>query len=86
MTTTTETPASCPPSAVHDMIVTWAEVREGDLIVWEGEFQLVERNWIWQGPGVRLIKLAGVGEVGAPPVAPPVGTYAAVRRYDVDEG
>ena len=42
MTTTTETPVSCPPSAVHDMTTEWVasdgslNVGRGDLIVQAG--------------------------------------------------
>ena len=32
MTTTTETPVSCPPSAVHDMITEWV-ASDGSLNV-----------------------------------------------------
>ena len=35
MTTTTETPATCPPSDVKDMIVRWDELQPGDLFVYE---------------------------------------------------
>jgi hypothetical protein len=47
MTTTTETPVPCPPSAVHDMITTWTNgdgslnIQPGDLIVWVSDFRLV---------------------------------------------
>lgn len=85
MTTTTpvtQAPGSCPPSAVVDMIVPWTEVGEGDLVLWDGEFRLVERNWIWHGPNVRLVQLDGDRD-GHGTI--PYGTYAAVRRYDTGE-
>jgi hypothetical protein len=34
-------PVTCPPSEVHDMIVPFAEVCEGDLIPWDGELRTV---------------------------------------------
>jgi hypothetical protein len=72
---------ACPPSAVHDMIVTFTEVREGDLILWDGEFRLAERIWVMDH-GNPAIVLDG-GSIGG---IIPCGTYAAVRRYDVSEG
>lgn len=86
MTTSTETPVSCPPSSVHDMIIPWSEVGEADLIVWDGEFRPVGRvvapRLCGLDEGVWAVGFSDVpGEVCIP-----VGTYVAVRRYDTDEG
>lgn len=40
-----ESPA-CPPSAVRDLILPWAGVAEGDLVLWDGEFHLVEQRML----------------------------------------
>ena len=88
MTTTTETPVSCPPSAVHDQIVPWFEVYEGDLVVYDGQFHRLERMWPlcsdrlgaeWVGiyllrEGVRFRTSVNSNDL------------TAVRRYDVDGG
>lgn len=83
MTTTTDTSINpgwrvpdCPPSATADKIVTWAEVREGDLVLWDGEFCLVSRLIDYEGE--PLMWFDG-GKSG--PGTIPCGTYAAVRRY-----
>jgi hypothetical protein len=80
MTTATETPVSCPPSAVHDQILPWSEVGEGDLVVWDGEFRLITRLISYCGEPLLWFDgfVAGPGDI-------PVGTYVAVRRYDTDE-
>jgi hypothetical protein len=79
MTTTAETPVSCPPSAVHDQILPWLEVAEGDLVVWDGEFRLITRLISYCGEPLMWFdgSKAGGGVV-------PCGTYVAVRRYDVE--
>ena len=77
-------PVSCPPSAVVDMILPWSEVSEGDLILWHGEIRPVERVAPYgrRDEGVWAVGFSDVpGEVCIP-----VGTYAAVRRYDTEEG
>lgn len=66
----------CPPSSVVDMIVCWPKVREGDLVLWDGEFRLVERiNPMDDGNHAVVLDDGPLGGVI------PVGTYAAVRRY-----
>jgi hypothetical protein len=75
MTVTTRA-GVCLPSAVHDQILHWSAVQEGELVVWDGELRLV----------TRLIDYGGVPlmwfdySVSGPGVLP-CGSYAAVRRY-----
>ena len=66
----------CPPSSVADAIVPWPEVREGDLVVWDGEFRLITRMIGFVGEPLMWFdgSKAGAGTI-------PCGTYAAVRRY-----
>ena len=67
----------CPPSAVAAAIVPWSEIREGDLVVWDGEFRLV--TWIspvTDAEPLHIVLLADENNVIIP-----AGTYAAVRRY-----
>lgn len=83
-TTTPETPVSCPPSAVHDMIVTWEEVRTGDLVLnFRGELDVAvvpssRHDWC---PEDRVSLC-----VGGQWFTPRKDRLTAVRRYDVDEG
>ena len=67
----------CPPSAVHDMIVRWDEVSEGDLVVIDGEFRLITGLIDYEGEPLMWFdgSKRGAGTF-------PCGTYAAVRRYD----
>jgi hypothetical protein len=81
MTTTTGTPVTCPPSAVRDMIIEWPGVREGDLIIWDGEFRLITRLIDYDGDPLMWFDGSKAG-----PGVFPRGTYAAVRRYDTGEG
>lgn len=81
MTTSTETrkPTKCEPSAVVDQIVPWSGVREGDLMLWDGEFRPVNRVAPYgrRDQGVWAVHFADVpGEACLP-----VGAYVAVRRY-----
>jgi hypothetical protein len=80
MTTTSQTAKpTCPPSAVHDQILPWSDVRDGDLIVWDGEFRLVV--------GISPMDSgndAMVFDAEHPGGIIPCGTYAAVRRYDTE--
>ena len=67
----------CPPSAVADKILPWSEVREGDLVLWDGEFRLVAWNSpVSDAEPLRIVLLADENHVVIP-----CGTYAAVRRY-----
>lgn len=69
----------CPPSSVVDQIVHWDEVREGDLMLWDGDFRPVNRIAPYgvRDQGVWAVEFTDIpGEVCIP-----VGTYAAVRRY-----
>jgi hypothetical protein len=81
MTTTTDTVRACPPSAVHDMIVPWQSVAEGDLVLWDGEFRLI--TYLIDYDGEPLMWFDGSKAGGG---VLPVGAYAAVRRYDTGEG
>lgn len=88
MTTTTGTPVTCPPSAVHDMITTWTNgdgsinVQPGDLIVWAGDFRLVltiEPHRVVAGVMVLL-------DGGMPwPTFCRGDGVIAIRRYDTGE-
>lgn len=91
MTTTTETPVSCPPSAVHDMITEWVasdgslNVGLGDLIVHAGRWDTVTRvstGKLGNGDDVVHIHVASSWM----PCCFPADHLVAVRRYDVDEG
>lgn len=70
---------TCPPSAVHDMILPWSEVRDGDLVLWHGELRTVD--WILplaDHPDLRAFHLDGdfttIGVAGE--------DLTAVKRYD----
>ena len=79
----TQSKTTCPPSAVADMIVPWPEVREGDALLWDGEFRPVAQVAPYgrRDEGVWAIEFADIpGEVCLP-----VGAYAAVRRYTEGE-
>ena len=90
MTSTTETTVTCPPSSVHDMIVTWTDsagkllVFPADLIVHEGKFATVEG--ITLAVGVLGRSLARVRLTGRSCLVV-VRTHelVAVRRYDTGE-
>ena len=75
-----ETPVTCPPSAVVDMIVEWEDAAVGDLVLQAGEFQVIARKADYDGEPVLWFEGgdSGMGTI-------PCGTYAAVRRYDVGE-
>jgi hypothetical protein len=87
MTATTDTPAGTttigqfPASSVCDQIVEWTEVREGDLVVWDGEFHVITRMLDYNGQPLMWFDGSVVG-----PGTLPCGTYAAVRRYLTEEG
>lgn len=61
---------------VADQIIPWGDVTARDLVLWDGEFCLVERiNPMDSGnPAVVLEGDQHNGTI-------PVGTHAAVRRY-----
>jgi hypothetical protein len=66
---------ACPPSSVVDQIIPWADVRTGDLVLWDGEFRYAEMTgYLGHQCAVLLDGESGVGTI-------PCGTYAAVRRY-----
>jgi hypothetical protein len=66
---------ACPPSSVVDQIIPWADVRTGDLVLWDGEFRYAEMTgYLGHQRAVLLDGESGVGTI-------PCGTYAAVRRY-----
>ena len=67
---------ACPPSAVVDQIVPWPDVREGELVVWDGEFRLVTRLIDYAGVPLMWFDYSKHG-----PGVIPCGSYAAVRRY-----
>jgi len=86
MTTTTGTPVTCPPSAVHDMIVQWFLVAEGDLVLHDGQFHVLERMWpTLRGNGSEVgIELLREGVPRRYVVDS--NAWTAVRRYDTREG
>jgi hypothetical protein len=59
-----------------DQIIPWGSVREGDLVVWDGEFRYVEHinPMDYGNPAIVL-------DGDQPGGIIPAGTYAAVRRY-----
>jgi hypothetical protein len=66
----------CPPSAVADQIIPWAQVRKGDLLLWDGEFRTVGDISQIGADDEWLVLLDGERD---PTI--PAGTHAAVRRY-----
>jgi hypothetical protein len=66
----------CPPSSVVDMIVEWADAAPGDLVLLNGEFEVIARKADYEGEPLLWFEGAedGMGTI-------PLGTYAAVRRY-----
>jgi hypothetical protein len=84
MTTTdaqTET-RTCPPSAVHDMILPWSDVREGDLVLAGGQLYLVREITNALAPGWLEIGLEG----SLMELRKEHDHLTAVRRYDTGEG
>ena len=81
-TTTTETPVSCPPSAVHDMIIPWAEVRDGDLVLnFRGELgvaTVMPQGHAWCPEGHASVCIDGQW------FTPRKDRLTAVRRCDVE--
>lgn len=71
-----EAKRTCPPSAVVDQIIPWPDVREGDLVLWDGEFRLITGLVDWDGEPLMWFDCGKAG-----PGVLPCGTYAAVRRY-----
>ena len=86
--TTIGTPRACPPSAVHDMIVTWTSsdgslnIHPGDLILWVSDFRVVLTIEPHASETGVMVLTDGM----------PWPTFClgdgivAVRRYDVSEG
>lgn len=85
MTTTTDTPTTrtCPPSAVVDMIVTWDEVQDGDLVLGlDGLLDVatvMPQGSAWCPEGRVSICIGGRW------FTPRKDRYTAVRRYDLSE-
>jgi hypothetical protein len=75
-TTPAQAPGTCPPSAVVDQIIPWAEVREGDLVLWNGELRLITRLIDYDGEPLMWFDGSKTGGGVLP-----CGNYAAVRRY-----
>ena len=83
-TTTTETTVTCPPSAVHDMIVEWGDrehVAAGDLVVHEGQWAIVARIDPYDEftPDCFAVMLEGGSRFRAWG-----DSLVAVRRYDAE--
>jgi hypothetical protein len=72
---------ACPPSSVVDLIVTWPDVQEGDLVLWDGELRLLTRLIDYDGDPLMWFDGSKFG-----PGVLPCGTYAAVKRYQTGEG
>jgi hypothetical protein len=89
MTTTTETPLSCPPSAVHDMILTWTD-STGSLLVFPGDLVAVGRTLecvtaiAYEPPEDEAVRVELEGWDMQHCESP--GNLVAVRRYDAGEG
>jgi hypothetical protein len=66
---------TCPPSAVVDQIIPSADVRIGDLVLWDGELRQVTGTHVFQPTMQPMIGVDGE------PSTIPCGTYVAVRRY-----
>lgn len=79
MTTTHPAPAGtiCPPSDVVNLIIPWADVAAGDLVLFDGEFCLVTHKADCAGRPLFWLEGSDAGNGGVLPA----GTYAAVRRY-----
>jgi hypothetical protein len=88
MTTTTETTVSCPPSAVHDMIVTWTDsagkllVFPGDLVLVGAALECVEAI-AYEPPDDEAVRVNLVGWDLTH--CEPAGALVAVRRYDTGQ-
>ena len=93
MTTTTETSVSCPPSAVHDMIVRWQDVREGDLVLLGDELTVAEEVRVYQdiwnrdtGETFTRVDISSRSDNGYLGCSERHGDrYTAVRRYETGE-
>jgi hypothetical protein len=72
---------ACTPSSVVDLIVTWPDVQEGDLVLRDGELCQVDRvnPMDFGNPAIVLDGDQHNGTI-------PAGTYAAVKRYQTGEG
>lgn len=87
MTTTTGTPVTCPPSAVHDMITTWTD-SAGNLLVFPGDLVLVGAALecveaiAYEPPEDEAVRVELEGRGVTHCVSP--GTPVAVRRYDTE--
>lgn len=81
ITSIKEQRAAAPECRVADQIVRWSEVREGDLVLWDGVLRLVERINLMDS-GNAAVVLDGDQHNGTIPA----GTYTAVRRYVTEEG
>ena len=84
MTATIETATVCPPSAVHDMIVRWDEVRTGDLVLgFRGRLDtatVMPAGHAWCPEGRVSVVIGGTW------YTPRKDWLTAVRRYDTGEG
>lgn len=83
-------PGGCPPSAVHDVIVTWTDsdgalnVGAGDLILHAGRLDIVTRaetGLLPNGDACVHVSVAGSWL----PCCFPAENLVAVRRYDTGE-
>jgi hypothetical protein len=87
--TTTETPVSCPPSAVHDMITTWTD-GAGSLLVFPGDLVLVGTTLecveaiAYEPPEDEAVRVELEGRGGLTHCESP-GNLVAVCRYDTGD-
>lgn len=79
-TTKTRRARICPPSAVADQILTWAEVQIGDLVLHYGRLATVDdADAAFVQEGRRSFLIDGSWRYCR------VGDLTAVRRYDTSE-
>jgi hypothetical protein len=86
-TAAAETLPSCPPSAVHDMILTWTD-SAGSLLVFPGDLVAVGRTLecvtaiAYEPPEDEAVRVELAGWDTVHCESP--GNLVAVRRYDVE--
>jgi hypothetical protein len=89
-TAAAETLPSCPPSAVHDMILPWAEVCAGDLVLLNDELTVAERVEVyeddWQGTKWLRADISYRQDGRLFTTDQHGDRLTAVRRYDTEEG
>jgi hypothetical protein len=77
----TTTPPKVASLCCESQLIPWADVQEGDLVLWDGELCQVDRinPMDFGNPALVLDGDQHNGTI-------PAGTYAAVKRYQTGEG